>query len=205
MYTLYSFATPNGFKPTIMLEELSASYEIKLINITEGEQFSQEFLAISPNNKIPALYDSENNLNLFESVAILQYLAEKHRRFLPESLKEKFKVLQWCYFQVGHIGPMFGQYGHFHRYAPETIPYAKKRYAEECQRLMSVMERQLFNNDYIGGKTYTIADMAIWPWLHGYQRFYQGIIDEHKFPHLIQWYRRLAERPAIEKALKIYE
>ncbi|QBR84331.1 glutathione S-transferase [Legionella israelensis] len=205
MYTLYSFGTPNGFKPTIMLEELQVPYKIKIVDITQGEQFNPEFLKISPNNKIPAMHDDENDLNLFESVAILQYLAEKHQQFLPQNLKSKFTVLQWCYFQVGHIGPMFGQYGHFHRYADEDIPYAKKRYADECERLMSVMEKQLFNHQFISGSAYTIADMAIWPWLHCYQHFYESKIDEGKFPHLMQWYKKLEQRKAIQTAIDAYE
>ena len=205
MYTLYSFATPNGFKPTILLEELHVAYEIKLINIKNGEQFTEEFLQISPNNKIPALHDSDNDLNLFESVAILDYLAEKHRQFLPLDLKEKFNVLQWCYFQVGHVGPMFGQYGHFHRYAGEEVPYAKKRYADECLRLMGVMDKQLNHNQFISGDTYTIADMAIWPWIYCYQHFYEGKIDANLFPDLINWYQQLAERQAIKDALAAYE
>lgn len=135
MYTLYSFGTPNGLKPTIMLEELSLPYTIKTIDISKGEQFNPDFLKISPNNKIPALYDAQNDFYLFESVAILQYLAEKHQQFLPASLKEKFNIIQWCYFQAAHVGPMFGQLGHFHR-AEDKIPYALKRYADESERLL---------------------------------------------------------------------
>lgn len=204
MYTLYSFDTPNGLKPTIMLEELKVPYQIKIINILEGEQFEPVFLKISPNNKIPVLYDSQNNLNLFESVAILEYLAEKHKQFLPQDIKEKFMVLQWCYFQVGHIGPMFGQYGHFYRFASEDVPYAKKRYSEEIGRLMSVMEKQFNNNEFISGETYTIADMAIWPWIYGYQTFYAGTIDKNKFPSLMRWYRHLEKRQQIQSALSMY-
>ena len=204
MYTLYSFGTPNGLKPTIMLEELNVPYKIKIINILQGEQFNPVFLKISPNNKIPALHDSQNDLNLFESVAILEYLAEKHKQFLPQDIKEKFKVLQWCYFQAGHIGPMFGQYGHFYRFASEEVPYAKKRYSDECERLMGVMERQFINYEFISGKTYTIADMAIWPWVYGYQTFYEGTIDENKFPNLMRWYSHLSERQQIQAALAIY-
>ena len=124
MYTLYSWGTPNGMKPTILLEELKCAYRIQLVDISKGEQFSPQFLKISPNNKIPALYDEEQNFYLFESVAILEYLAEKHGQFLPKTLQEKYTVLQWCLFQVAHIGPMFGQLGHFTRFAPEEIPYA---------------------------------------------------------------------------------
>ncbi|KTC68154.1 S-transferase [Legionella birminghamensis] len=205
MYILYSARTPNGIKPTIMLEELQLPYSITKIDIMSGEQFKPEFLAISPNNKIPVLFDSEQNFYLPESVAILQYLAEKHGKFLPEHLRAKFEVMQWCYFQAAHIGPMFGQYGHFHRYAPEQVIYAQDRYANEVLRLMGVMDKQLQSNAFISGKEYTIADMAIWPWLYCYEAFYQAHIDEDQFPSLIQWYRKIGERPAVKKALDCYE
>ncbi|WP_028387944.1 glutathione S-transferase N-terminal domain-containing protein [Legionella fairfieldensis] len=205
MYILYSFGTPNGIKPTIMLEELATPYEIKSINIGEGEQFTPEFLRISPNNKIPVLYDAENDFYLFESVAILEYLAEKHEQFLPQEMKPKFEVLKWCYFQVGHIGPMFGQYGHFCHFASKSIPYAKKRYTEEVLRLMAVMDKQLMQNNYFAGKDYTIADMAIWPWLYGYENFYKTAINDHKFPHLAEWYNTVSKRPAVKAALAAYD
>ncbi len=204
MYTLYSFGTPNGIKPTVMLEELKQPYTVQMIDISNGEQFEPEFLKISPNNKIPALHDQSNDLYLFESVAILQYLAEKHGQFLPQSLKDKYKVVQWCYFQAAHIGPMFGQFGHFHRYAPEPIPYAMHRYADECVRLMGVMERQLSQHPYISGSEYTIADMAIWPWLYCYQFIYETPIDTVQFPHLMEWYQHINQRQAIKAALAIY-
>ncbi|MCC5014245.1 MULTISPECIES: glutathione S-transferase N-terminal domain-containing protein [unclassified Legionella] len=205
MYILYSAGTPNGIKPTIMLEELKVPYDIKRINISEGEQFKPEFLKISPNNKIPVIYDQENDFYLFESVAILEYLADKHQQFLPKDLKHRFNVLKWCYFQVGHIGPMFGQYGHFHRYAPEQVPYAKKRYADEVLRLMAVMDKELVQHAYISGTEYTIADMAIWPWLYCYETFYQATIDAKQFPHLMQWYQMIAQRPQVKAALAAYK
>ncbi|HHF7347931.1 TPA: glutathione S-transferase N-terminal domain-containing protein [Legionella feeleii] len=205
MYTLYSAGTPNGIKPTIMLEELKVPYDIKRVNISEGEQFKPEFLKISPNNKIPVIYDQENDFYLFESVAILEYLADKHQQFLPQELKHRFNVLKWCYFQVGHIGPMFGQYGHFHRYAPEQVPYAKKRYADEVLRLMAVMDKELVQHAYISGTEYTIADMAIWPWLYCYENFYKATIDAKQFPHLIQWYQMIAQRPQVKAALAAYK
>lgn len=204
MYTLYSLGTPNGFKPTIMLEELEAPYEIKIINIREGEQFKPEFLRISPNNKIPVIYDPEIDFYLFESVAILQYLAEKHQQFLPVEVKKRFHVLQWCYFQVGHIGPMFGQYGHFCRFAAEEIPYAQKRYADEVLRLMAVMDKQLMQHPYISGMDYTIADIAIWPWLYCYENFYETVINVKQFPHLVQWYKTIGKRPAVKAAIAAY-
>ncbi|WP_367608002.1 glutathione S-transferase N-terminal domain-containing protein [Legionella sp. W05-934-2] len=205
MYLLYSFNTPNGLKPTILLEELGVDYKIKIIDIREGEQFKPEFLKISPNNKIPALVDEETGLSLFESVAILQYLAEKHGKFLPTDLTEKFKVMPWCYFQVGHVGPMFGQFGHFHKFAKEDVPYAKKRYAEESMRIMGVMERQLATHEFISGEHYTIADMAIWPWIYGYQRYYESGIDKKQFPSLTRWYEQIGKRKAVKAALAAYE
>ena len=204
MYTLYSFGTPNGLKPTIMLEELEQPYKLELIDIKKGEQFNPDFLNISPNNKIPVLHDHDKKFYLFESVAILQYLAEKHGKFLHKTLHDKYMVLQWCYFQVAHIGPMFGQLGHFQRFASEKIPYAIKRYTDECNRLFAVMEKQLNHNPFISGGTYTIADMAIWPWVYGYQVFYQQVIDPQQFPSLAEWYQLLSERPAIQAALQAY-
>lgn len=168
----------------------------------KGEQFEPDFLKISPNNKIPVLYDSENDFYLFESVAILQYLAENHKQFLPVELKDKYIVLEWCFFQAAHIGPMFGQYGHFNKFAKEDVPYAKERYTKESERLMNVLENQLKEHDYISGNHYTIADMAIWPWVHGFQTFYQGSIQS--YPKLINWYKTLEKRPAIKNALAKY-
>ncbi|KTC87549.1 MULTISPECIES: glutathione S-transferase N-terminal domain-containing protein [Legionella] len=205
MYKLYSLGTPNGIKPTIMLEELAAPYEIEIINIREGEQFTPEFLRISPNNKIPVIYDPEMDFYLFESVAILQYLAERHQRFLPKDLKGRFNVLKWCYFQVGHVGPMFGQYGHFYRYASEELPYAKKRYGDEVLRLMGVMDKQLQQHSYISGTDYTIADMAIWPWLYCYENFYETPINENEFPYLVKWYKTIGKRPQVKAAIAAYE
>jgi GSH-dependent disulfide-bond oxidoreductase len=205
MYTLYSLSTPNGIKPTIMLEELQVPYEIKLINIREGEQFTPEFQRISPNSKIPVIYDPEMDFYLFESVAILQYLAEKHKQFLPEDRVPRFNVLKWCYFQVGHVGPMFGQYGHFHLYAPEEIPYAQQRYGDEVLRLMGVMDQQLMQHAYISGTEYTIADMAIWPWLYCYENFYETPIDRKQFPALFQWYKTIGKRSEVEAALAAYQ
>ncbi len=205
MYKLYSLGTPNGIKPTIMLEELEVPYEIELVNISEGEQFTPEFSRISPNNKIPVIYDTAIDFYLFESVAILQYLAEKHHHFLPSELKARFDVLKWCYFQVGHVGPTFGQYGHFKRFASEEIPYAQKRYSDEVLRLMGVMDKQLKQHPYISGINYTIADMAIWPWLYCYENFYETPIDAKQFPNLMQWYKTIAKRPQVKAALAAYE
>ncbi len=204
MYTLYSFGTPNGLKPTIMLEELKAPYKIELINISKNEQFQPEFLKISPNNKIPVLFDESKNFYLFESIAILMYLAEQSGQFMPQETKAKYHVLEWCLFQAAHIGPMFGQYGHFHKFAAEDVPYAKKRYADESARLMRVMEEQLNTHTYISGDDYTIADMAIWPWIYGFQVFYNAKLDKQHFPKLSDWYEKIAKRPAVIAALAAY-
>jgi GST-like protein len=204
MYILYSMGTPNGIKPTILLEELGLPYTLKLIDISKGEQFDPEFLKISPNNKIPAMFDEDNQLYMFESVAMMQYLAEKHQEFLPTNLVDKYKVIPWCYFQAAHIGPMFGQFGHFNCHIDEKIPYAMKRYADECKRLMGVMDKQLASNRFISGSGYTIADMAIWPWVYCYEEFYKQDIDAEAFPHLVNWYNELATRAAIKAALKVY-
>ncbi|HAT8249177.1 TPA: glutathione S-transferase, partial [Legionella pneumophila] len=170
----------------------------------QGEQFNPDFLKISPNNKIPVLHDQTNDFYLMESVAILQYLAEKHRQFLPETTKEKYTIIQWCYFQAAHIGPMFGQFGHFHRYAQERVPYAMTRYADESMRLLGVMEKQLVKAPFIGGSNYTIADMAIWPWIWCFQFIYGQTIDAKQFPSLMSWYQRISERQAVRATLTAY-
>lgn len=205
MYTLYSLGTPNGLKPTILLEELQAPYKIEIIDIRVGDQFKNDFVKIAPNSKIPVIFDPENDFYLFESVAILQYLAEKHEQFLPKELKAKYQVLEWCFFQAAHIGPMFGQYGHFHRYATTEVPYAKQRYGDEVARLMAVMDRQLNEYSYISSHEYSIADIAIWPWVYAFMEFYETPISEEKYPHLMRWYETISKRPAIKAALNAYK
>ncbi len=200
MIDFYYWPTPNGQKVSILLEETGLEYELKPVNILKGEQFSAEFLAINPNNKIPAIVDHEGPeggpFTVFESGAVMLYLAEKAESFLPESAGDRYDVLQWLMFQVGGVGPMFGQCGHFLGYAPEKIPYAIERYQNETLRLYGVMEERLADNPYLGGASYSIADMATHPWVH--VRWLHEI-DIDRFPNVKRWYETLLERPAVER------
>jgi GST-like protein len=201
---LYSWDTPNGQKVHIMLEECGLACRIYGVDIGAGAQFDPAFLAISPNNKIPALIDTDGPdggpLHLFESGAILIYLAGKTGRFLPESDHGRFGTLQWLMFQMGSVGPMLGQAHHFRFYAPQRIEYAVERYTREAQRLYRVMEGHLQQNPWFSGGDYGIADMAIFPWLRYHER--QGV-DLADFPAVRAWYERIHERPAVQRALKI--
>lgn len=198
---LYTFGTPNGQKVTIALEELGASYTVQRIDISKGEQFSPEFLKINPNGKIPALVDGE--MKVFESVAILIYLAEKYEKLLPKDLKGRYETLQWCIFQCANIGPMMGQFGHFKIMAKERIPYALERYGKETQRLFGVLDRQLSTRQFIAGDEFTIADISIWPWLQAYMGTYKEPIDADAFKNLMRWYREANERPAVKRGMTI--
>jgi GSH-dependent disulfide-bond oxidoreductase len=204
MIEVYSWATPNGHKVHIMLEECGLPYRAIPVNIGTGEQFQTDFLAISPNNKIPALVDplgpDGQPISLFESGAILLYLAGKTGQFLPEDTRGKYEVLQWLMFQMGGVGPMLGQTHHFRLYAPEKIPYAIERYSNEARRLYGVMNRQLAKTRYIAGPTYSIADMAIFPWLRSWKN--QGI-DWNDHPHLKGWFDELAARPAVMRGVEV--
>ncbi|MGY0194556.1 glutathione S-transferase C-terminal domain-containing protein [Leptothrix sp. BB-4] len=204
MIELYSWATPNGHKVHIMLEECGLPYRVHGVDIGKGEQFEAGFLAISPNNKIPAITDPDGPdgapIALFESGAILLYLAGKTGRFLPETTAGKYEVLQWLMFQMGGVGPMLGQAHHFRIYAPEKVPYAVERYTNEAKRLYGVMNKRLAKSTYIGGPTYSIADMAIWPWLRSWKN--QGI-DWADFPHLKGWYDEIGKRPAVQRAVEV--
>ena len=193
---LYTFTTPNGRKPLIMLEEIGLPYKIHPINIGKGDQFTPEYIAINPNSKIPAMVDSEAGLTIFESAAILIYLAEKTDKLLPKSQKERFQVLEWLMLQIGSIGPMFGQFGHF-KHLNEKIPYAIDRYQKETLRLYSVLDRQLEQHEYIAGD-YSIADIATFPWIANYERL-DLTFDAH--PHLKRWFEVVQQRPAVEKAM----
>jgi len=202
---LYSWPTPNGHKIHIMLEECALPYRVHAVDIGAGQQFQPEFLAISPNNKIPALVDPDGPdgapISLFESGAILLYLAGKTGRFLPASTRERYQVLQWLMFQMGGVGPMLGQAHHFRVYAKEKIDYAINRYTTEAQRLYGVMERQLQHTGaYIAGADYSIADIAIFPWLRSWQN--QGI-DWADFPTLKAWFDRIAARPAVQRGVQV--
>lgn len=204
MIDVYTWPTPNGHKVHIMLEECGLSYRALPINIGKGDQFQPDFLKISPNNKIPAIIDPEGPdgqpISVFESGAILLYLAEKTGRFMPVSVRGRYDVLQWLMFQMGGVGPMLGQAHHFRIYAPEKVPYAIDRYTNEARRLYGVMERQLRTHAYIAGDEYTIADIAIFPWLRSWQN--QGI-DWAEFPTLKAWFERIGERPAVQRGVQV--
>ena len=208
MLDVYSWATPNGHKVHIMLEEcglrLGRDWLAHPINIGQGDQFKPEFLKISPNNKIPALVDPQGPdgkpISLFESGAILLYLASKTGKFLPKSDRAKFEVLQWLMFQMGGVGPMLGQAHHFRIYAPEKIDYAYNRYTNEAKRLYGVMNKQLQKTKFIAGNTYSIADIAIFPWLRSWQN--QGI-DWADYPHLKAWFDLISARPAVQRGVQV--
>ncbi len=204
MITVYSWATPNGHKVHIMLEECGLPYRTVAVDIGAGDQFKPEFLAISPNNKIPALVDSDGPggqpISLFESGAILLYLAAKTGRFLPEDLAARYEVLQWLMFQMGGVGPMLGQAHHFRLYAPEKFPYAIDRYTNEARRLYGVMDKRIAKSRYIGGNEYSIADIAIFPWLRSWKN--QGI-DWNDHPHLKGWFDEIAARPAVVRGVDV--
>lgn len=192
MYDLYTWATPNGRKISIMLEELELPYEVHNVNITKDEQFTPEFLKISPNNKIPALVDRDDGVSLMESGAILIYLADKTKKFLPESGFRRYEVLQWLMMQMGSVGPMLGQTHHFVRFNKGKAPYAEARYAKENARIYGVLERQLSGSQYLAG-TYSIADIATWPWISRFEWQEMNFVD---YPNLKRWYTEIAERPA---------
>lgn len=207
---VYSWATPNGHKVHIMMEEcgfkLGKDWDVHAINIGKGDQFTPEFLKISPNNKIPAMTDANGPnhkpISLFESGAILVYLASKTGKFLPKSDHDRFKVLEWLMFQMGGVGPMLGQTHHFRMYAPEKIEYAINRYTNESKRIYGVIDKQLSENAFIAGKTYSIADIAIFPWLRSWKN--QGV-EITDFPHLYKWFTQISERPAVMRGVEILQ
>jgi GST-like protein len=200
---LYFFPTPNGHKISIMLEELGVPYTVHIVHIGKGEQFKPEFLAISPNNRIPAIVDPEGPggqpISIFESGAILKYLALKFKKFYPEDQREQVRVDEWLFWQVGGFGPMLGQNNHFSTYAPEKIPYAIKRYRDESHRLYGVLNKQLQGRDFIAGN-YSIADMATIGWSNGWER--HGINLE-EFTALAAWRERVLARPAVKRGLAV--
>jgi GSH-dependent disulfide-bond oxidoreductase len=201
---VYSWPTPNGHKVHIMLEECGLPYRVIPVDIGRGAQFEADFLAISPNNKIPAIVDPDGPdgkpLSLMESGAILLYLAGKTGRFLPAGVADKYDVLQWLMFQVGGVGPMLGQAHHFRMYAPEKVPYAIERYTNEAQRLYGVINKRLGHSAYIGGKAYSVADMAIWPWLRSWKN--QGV-NMANYPHLKGWFDEIDQRPAVQRGVQV--
>ena len=204
MIEVYSWATPNGHKVHVMLEECALPYKVVAVDIGAGDQFKPEFLAISPNNKIPAIVDPDGPdgkpISLFESGAILLYLAGKTGRLLPSDARGRYNVLQWLMFQMGSVGPMLGQAHHFRVYAPEKIAYAIDRYSNEARRLYRVMNDQLAKSRYIAGPEYTIADIAIFPWLRSWKN--QGI-EWSEFPHLKGWFDEIAARPAVMRGVEV--
>ncbi len=203
MLDLYYWPTPNGHKITIFLEEAGLAYRIMPVNIGRGEQFAPDFLAIAPNNRMPALVDADvegEPIRLFESGAILQYLAEKTGRFLPTDLRARFMVLQWLYWQMAGLGPMAGQNHHFARYAPEKIPYAIDRYVRETARLYGVLDRRLAQSPFVGGREYSIADMACYPWIVPHRDQQQEL---EAFTHLKRWFTEMAARPAVVRAYAV--
>ncbi len=203
MITLYTWGTPNGRKVSIMLEECGLPYRVNAIDITQGEQFAPEFVAINPNSKIPAMVDPEGPdgwpMTLFESGAILLYLAGKTGRFLPVCERGKYEATQWLMFQMGGVGPMFGQTHHFLRFAPEPLPYAIKRYRTETARLYGVLDKRLGEADFLAGE-YSIADMATFPWVarHEWQK-----IDLADYPNVQRWYATIAARPAVQRGMAV--
>lgn len=203
MITLHTWTTPNGFKASIALEELGLPYRVRPVDIGKDEQFHPDFLKISPNNKIPAIVDEDNGLSVFETGAILVYLAEKTGKLLPASGPERYKVLEWLNWQMGGLGPMLGQLGHFAVFAKDKIPYAIERYSNEAKRLLKVLDTQLSKNDYVAGRDYSIADIAIFPWINGLIVTYKQPELLADFPHLLKWFSEIAARPAVQKGLTI--
>ncbi len=203
MIDLYGWPTPNLFKVTILLEELAMPYNAIPVDIGRGDQFKPDFLKISPNNKMPAIVDSDGPdgkpMSLFESGAILMYLAEKSGRYMPKDVRGRYQVIQWLMFQMGGIGPMLGQVHHFRQYAPEPIPYAIDRYTNEASRLYNVVDKRLGEVPYLAGD-YSIADMAVFPWLRLYERQGQKLED---YPNLKRWFEAIDARPAVKKGVTI--
>jgi GST-like protein len=204
MIEVYSWATPNGHKVHIMLEECALPYRVIPVDIGSGAQFDTKFLAISPNNKIPAIIDPVGPdgapISLFESGAILLYLAGKTGKLLPADTRGKYEVLQWLMFQMGSVGPMLGQAHHFRIYAPEKIAYAIERYSNEAKRLYGIINKRLASSRYIGGKDYSIADIAVFPWLRSWKN--QGV-ELKDYPHLKGWFDEIASRPAVQRGVEV--
>ncbi len=202
MIDLYYWPTPNGHKITMFLEEAGLDYRVVAVDISAGDQFKPEFLAFSPNNRMPAIVDRAPEdggepITVFESGAILVYLAEKTRRFLPGDVRGRETVMEWLFWQVGGLGPMAGQNHHFGLYAPEKLPYAITRYVNETNRLYGVLDRRLAAHPFLGGEAYSIADMAAYPWVVPWQRQQQRLSD---FPHLARWFEAIRQRPATVRA-----
>ena len=204
MITLYTWPTPNGHKIQIMLEETGLAYNAVSVNIQTNEQFAPDFLKISPNNKIPAIVDSDGPdqkpYSVFESGAILVYLASKTGKFLGKTDRERFDVLQWVMFQMGGFGPMLGQAHHFRLYAPEKVAYGINRYTNEAKRLYGVINQRLSKSEFLGSSNYSIADIATWPWTRSHEK--QGV-DLADYPNVLRWYEAIEKRPAVKRAIAL--
>ncbi|HEX4986876.1 MAG TPA: glutathione binding-like protein [Burkholderiales bacterium] len=204
MIDLYTWSTPNGRKVSIMLEELALPYQVHAIDIGKAEQFKPEFVAVSPNSKIPAIVDSDGPEGrpyaLFESGAILLYLADKTARFLPAAKAAHFEAIQWLMFQMGGVGPMFGQVHHFLRAAPEPVPYAIERYSKETRRLYGVMDRHLAAREWLAAGEYTVADIATYPWVARHEWHKVDLAD---FPNVKRWFDTIGARPAVQRGMKV--
>ncbi len=200
MIDLYTWSTPNGRKASIMLEEVGLPYSVHPIDIGKDEQFKPEFLKISPNNRIPAIVDRDNGLSVFESGAILIYLADKTGKLLARDGEARWRAIEWLMWQMGGVGPMFGQAHHFLKYNRGKAPYAEERYAAEVKRLYGVLDKQLGLNAYVAGKDYSIADLAIWPWV---SRYDWHIGDLKDYPNVVRWYREVASRPAVQRGYNV--
>lgn len=196
---LYTFTTPNGRKASIMLEEVELPYTVHTVDITKGEQFAPEYVAINPNSKIPAIVDRDAEIAVFESGALLIYLAEKTGKLLPTETQQRSQVLSWLMFQMANVGPMFGQLSHFKKFAPEQIPYAIDRYQKETLRLYGVLDKQLVQREFICDN-YSIADVATYPWVASYE-FLGLTLDEH--PHLKRWVETVQQRPAVQRGMAV--
>ena len=204
MIEVLTWPTPNGHKVHVMLEECALPYRVTPVNIGAGDQFQPQFLAVSPNNKIPAITDPDGPdgkpISLFESGEILLYLAAKTGKLLPATDRERFEVLQWLMFQIGSVGPMLGQAHHFRIYAPEPITYAIDRYSNEAKRLYGVIDKRLARSPFLGGREYSIADIATFPWLRSWEN--QGVTLSD-YPHLEKWYEAIAARPAVQRGVQV--
>ena len=204
MIELYYWPTPNGHKISIALEEMGLEYEVKPVNIGAGDQFKPDFLAFAPNNRIPAIIDSDGHdgapVSVFESGAILLYLAEKTGMFIPQDRQKQIVVKEWLFWQMGGFGPMLGQAHHFNYYAPEKIDYAMERYSKEANRLYGVLDRRLSVSSFVGGNEYSIADIAILPWTRTYKR---QRVDIDAYPHVKLWREKLGSRPAVIKGMQV--
>ena len=202
----YYWPTPNGHKTAIMLEEVEVEYEVCVVNILEGDQFDPAFIAISPNNRIPAIVDTDGPqgepYTVFESGAILMYLAEKTGKLWPQDSVERYDVIQWLMFQMGNVGPMFGQNGYFQGYCPEDVPLAKERYHNVCKQLYGVMDRRLGESEYLAGSNYSIADVATFPWTMPKQQEMHRI-DITQYPNVRRWSKTVAMRPAVQRGIAV--